>query len=60
MRKLAALLLLVFAATFAASTLAVPAHSAPSRFVHADGKFLVDPAGHKLIRCGTYRGNCFC
>ncbi len=30
---------------------------AESRFVHADGKFLVDAAGHKLILRGTNLGN---
>jgi endoglucanase len=30
---------------------------AESRFVHADGKFLVDSAGHKLILRGTNLGN---
>jgi endoglucanase len=31
--------------------------SAQTRFVHADGKFLADPAGHKLILRGTNLGN---
>ena len=31
--------------------------SAQTRFVHAEGKFLVDPAGHKLILRGTNLGN---
>jgi endoglucanase len=30
---------------------------AESRFVHAQGKFLVDPAGHKLLLRGTNLGN---
>ena len=31
--------------------------SAQTRFVHAEGKFLADPAGHKLILRGTNLGN---
>ena len=31
--------------------------SAQSRFVHAHGKFLADPAGHKLLLRGTNLGN---
>ena len=31
--------------------------SAQSRFVHAHGKFLSDPAGHKLLLRGTNLGN---
>ena len=30
---------------------------AETRFVHADGKFLADAAGHKLILRGTNLGN---
>ncbi|HEX4322278.1 MAG TPA: cellulase family glycosylhydrolase, partial [Acidobacteriaceae bacterium] len=30
---------------------------AQTRFVHADGKFLADPSGHKLILRGTNLGN---
>ena len=47
MRRVVGLLLLVFACNL----------SAQSRFVHAEGKFLVDANGHKLILRGTNLGN---
>jgi len=47
MRKLVFLVLLICAGALRAE----------SHFVHADGKFLVDAAGHKLILRGTNLGN---
>src|SRR5271165_6587579 len=47
MQKAVCLLLVLFGVSL----------EAQSRFVHADGKFLVDGAGHKLILRGTNLGN---
>jgi len=47
MRKLVFIIMLICAG----------AVRAESHFVHAEGKFLVDPAGHKLILRGTNLGN---
>ncbi len=56
MRKIgnlaALLVLLLFALSGHTET-----HGARSRFVHAEGKFLVDAGGHKLLLRGTNLGN---